>query len=216
MAVLLASLLLGLVSAGKGVFEGTDANFNSDVLGSGKNVFVKFFAPWCGHCKGMKPDWDKLGAKYANSDSVMIVDVDCTASGQGTCGKEGVKGYPTIKYYMAGSKKSKDYQGGRDLASLTTFAENTLNKAMCDPLTGKGCKPIEQKFIDENKGKSKSELEELIKTRAETFKELKKEHAAAAKEWKAKEAQFKKSEKKHQMAEKILKALAKSAKKDEL
>eukprot|EP00808_Paulinella_micropora_P013213 g45240.t1 len=164
----------------------------------------------------MKADWDKLGAKYANSDSVMIVDVDCTAAGQSTCSSQGVKGYPTIKYYMADSpKKGKDYQGGRDLASLTQFMEKTLNKASCDPVTGKGCKPIEQKFIDENKDKSKAELQKIIKERAETFKVAKAEHTTAAKEWKTKEAEFKKTEKKHQMAEKILKALAKS-KKDEL
>ena len=57
----------------------------------------------------MKPAWDRLGADYKDSASVMIVDVDCTAEGSGTCGKVGVKGYPTIKYYPAGDKKGKDY-----------------------------------------------------------------------------------------------------------
>jgi len=30
----------------KGAFEATDKNFDSDVIGSGKNSFVKFLAPW--------------------------------------------------------------------------------------------------------------------------------------------------------------------------
>jgi hypothetical protein len=33
-------------SAAKGVFQATDKNFKNDVLGSGKNAFVKFLAPW--------------------------------------------------------------------------------------------------------------------------------------------------------------------------
>ena len=59
----------------------------------------------------MKPAWDQLGQTYANSESVLIVDVDCTAAGQGVCQKVGVRGYPTIKYYLAGEKTGKDYQG---------------------------------------------------------------------------------------------------------
>ena len=43
----------------------------------------------------MKPDWDKLGGHYADHPSVLIVDVDCTADGQGTCQRMGVQGYPT-------------------------------------------------------------------------------------------------------------------------
>ena len=49
----------------------------------------------------MKPDWDKLGGYYADHPSVLIVDVDCTADGQGTCQRMGVQGYPTIKYFMS-------------------------------------------------------------------------------------------------------------------
>ena len=72
----------------------------------------------------MKPDWDKLGQTYADSESVLIVDVDCTAAGQGTCQKMGVQGYPTIKYFIGGDKKGQAYQGGRDLNSLQQFVES--------------------------------------------------------------------------------------------
>merc|ERR1719480_717683 len=64
----------------------------------------------------MKPAWDKLAKKFAKSQDVVIADVDCTASGQSLCQKVGIRGYPTIKYYIGG--KANDYQGGRDYSSL--------------------------------------------------------------------------------------------------
>jgi len=45
----------------------------------------------------MKPDWDALGSEYADSKTVVIADVDCTAAGKPLCEKYGVRGYPTIK-----------------------------------------------------------------------------------------------------------------------
>ena len=63
-----------------GAVEVTMDNYESLVLG--KNAFVKFFAPWCGHCKGMKPAWDQLGGDYAGSSSVVVADADCTESGK--------------------------------------------------------------------------------------------------------------------------------------
>jgi protein disulfide-isomerase-like protein len=63
-----------------------------------KNMFVKFYAPWCGHCKSLAPDWDSLAEKYAGSSSVVIGSVDCTADyNEGLCQTYGVQGYPTLK-----------------------------------------------------------------------------------------------------------------------
>jgi len=48
MRVLLLALLclVAYTHAAKGVFKGNDKNFDKDVIGSGKNAFVKFLAPW--------------------------------------------------------------------------------------------------------------------------------------------------------------------------
>lgn len=158
----------------------------------------------------MKADWDKLGKKYKNSASVMIVDVDCTAEGQATCGSQGVKGYPTIKYYMAG-QKGKAYEQGRDYKSLENFVNTKLDIAKCDAKTGKNCMEIEKKFIASNKGKSKVELEALLAEKTQANKDAKAEKRAAEKEHQKMLKGYRKSEKLFNMASNILKAMIKDA-----
>jgi thioredoxin 1 len=54
----------------------TDANFQELVLGSDKPVVVDFWAVWCGPCRMVAPEMEKLAAKYGDSIQVVKVDVD--------------------------------------------------------------------------------------------------------------------------------------------
>jgi len=161
----------------------------------------------------MKADWDRLGGVYSDHKNVMIVDVDCTADGKATCQKHGVKGYPTIQYFLAGKKRGQAYQGGRDFNSLKSFAAQTLDidVVTCNPLTGDDCLEIEKRFIDANKDKSASELEALYQEKKQAKKDLRKEESDYKKEHRAKLKEFKKSQKKLEMAIDILKALKTAA-----
>ena len=91
-------------------------NFKSSIAPPEQVSFVKFFAPWCGHCKKMAPTWVDLAKDLGSDDSVMIAEVDCTVESS-VCSENGVKGYPTLKAFKGG-KEIEKYAGGRDINSF--------------------------------------------------------------------------------------------------
>jgi thioredoxin-like negative regulator of GroEL len=160
----------------------------------------------------MKPDWDKLGDKYADSDSVTIADVDCTdKKGESLCGKYGVKGYPTVKYKLADEKSFKDYQGAREFGPLKDFVDKTFKKP-CDIKTKKGCAPNEVEFIDKWADKSAEEVAEERANRDTELKQIRKEKADAQAELRKKEKEWTKKEKLISKSLSLLKGLEKQKK----
>jgi protein disulfide-isomerase A6 len=109
----------------------------------------------------MKPAWDQLGDEYAASSSVLIGDVDCTASGEELCSTFGVQGYPTIKYFVDGNKEGEAYNGGRDFDSLKSFVQEKL-EVKCDVKNPDECTEKEQKYIEKMKAKTKEDIEKQI------------------------------------------------------
>ncbi|MEQ2230111.1 hypothetical protein ILYODFUR_025918, partial [Ilyodon furcidens] len=96
-------------------------NFKSVALDPTKNVFVEFYAPWCGHCKELAPIWDQLGEKYADHENIIIAKMDATANEVDSLA---ISGFPTIKYFPAEGKEVVDYSGNRDLETFSKFLDN--------------------------------------------------------------------------------------------
>lgn len=92
-------------------------NFNELVMESDADVFVKFYAPWCGHCKSMAPAWEGLATKYNGDSSLIIGHFDATANDLLLDEyKELVKGYPTLLWIPKGDKANPvKYSGARDI-----------------------------------------------------------------------------------------------------
>ncbi len=121
--------LTGKSSSGSGssgsssdVVELTEANFDSLVLNSNDMWLVEFFAPWCGHCKNLEPEWKRAAGELKGK--VKLGAVDATVHGS-LAQKYGIQGYPTIKYFNAGSKSGpQEYDGGRTSSDIITWAMN--------------------------------------------------------------------------------------------
>ncbi|KAM4540146.1 protein disulfide-isomerase A3-like [Odontesthes bonariensis] len=107
-AVALLSSFPVAVSLRKDVLELGDADF--DYLATEhETMLVKFYAPWCGHCKKLAPEFEKAATRLKGT--VQLAKVDCTAHSE-TCGRFGVTGYPTLKIFRYG-KDSAPYDGPR-------------------------------------------------------------------------------------------------------
>lgn len=145
--------LLSLLAASTAAIELTPDNWDSET--AGKVVFLKMFAPWCGHCKKMKPDWDKLMEENKDSATQLIADVDCTADGKPLCDANGVRGFPTLKY--GDPSDLQDYQGGRDYDALAKFIKEEL-KPMCSPTNIDLCDDEKKAEIEKFQGMSDADL----------------------------------------------------------
>ncbi|KAI0951633.1 hypothetical protein AcV7_007680 [Taiwanofungus camphoratus] len=103
-----------------------DENTFRDTVKEGK-VFVKFFAPWCGHCKKLAPVWTQLAGQMQNK--LTIAEVNCEEHGS-LCRSEGVAGYPMLFYYAGNGGGKTEYTSGRKLEQLEAFAEKVSGPPM--------------------------------------------------------------------------------------
>merc|ERR1711997_685140 len=80
-----------------------------NVVGKDKDVFVEFYAPWCGHCKRLAPEYENVGKAFADVDSVIVAKVDATENDT----PEDIKGFPTLIFYPKGTMEGTKYDGDR-------------------------------------------------------------------------------------------------------
>merc|ERR1712086_191152 len=92
--------------------------FKAEVVNSNKDVLVEFYAPWCGHCKALAPEYEKLGQEFKALDSVVIAKMDSTAN---EIEEVEISGFPTLYFFKAGETAGVKYEGGRTQAEMSKY-----------------------------------------------------------------------------------------------
>jgi len=148
-----------------------------DSVTAGKTVFIKFYAPYCGHCQNLAPVWERLRLEWdgattpsptgtateADADEEgrrgrrrsqgLVAEVDCTVNStqERWCSKDlGIVGFPTLLYGdpSYGGSFLKEYNGEKTYEALSQFANDTLTTPFCSPANTGPCDDETKKQIE--------------------------------------------------------------------
>jgi protein disulfide-isomerase A1 len=98
-------------------------SFDKEVYQSGKNVLVEFYAPWCGFCQKLGPQYIKLAETYKDVPNLVIAKIDSTVN---EVEDIHIEGFPIIKLFKAGSRTPIDFEGSASGANLSKFLNENL------------------------------------------------------------------------------------------
>ena len=99
----LISLVSALAEKENGVLVFTDENFDTEIANY-EHLLVEFYAPWCGHCKALAPEYEKA------AKSLDLAKVDATKN-EALAKRFEVKGFPTLLFFINGEPIK--YEGPR-------------------------------------------------------------------------------------------------------
>jgi len=115
------TLAVGLVSAAvasaSDVSSLTKDTF-TDFVKDNDLVLAEFFAPWCGHCKALAPEYEEA-ATTLKEKNIKLAKVDCTEEAD-LCQSYGVEGYPTLKVFR-GVDSVTPYTGARKAPAIVSY-----------------------------------------------------------------------------------------------
>jgi protein disulfide-isomerase/protein disulfide-isomerase A1 len=158
----LAFVLAGFAYAGTEldgeVLVGSGDNIQTYIDENPEGVLIEFYAPWCGHCKKLEPEYEKAAKTlFDEGNKTPLVKVDATeAANSDASQKYGVQGYPTIKWFVGGSPA--DYDGPRDAAGIVDWI-----KSMTGPAVTEGEAKGDEKLSVTWHGDDASTFEEVAK-----------------------------------------------------
>lgn len=128
-ALLLAHSTSAFYTKSSPVLQVDASSYRTLIEKSNHTSIVEFYAPWCGHCKNLKPAYEK--AAKTLSGLAKVAAVNCDEEGNKPfCGSMGVQGFPTLKIVKPGKKPGKpiveDYNGARTAKGIVDAIVNKI------------------------------------------------------------------------------------------
>ncbi|KAI9012098.1 thioredoxin-like protein [Phycomyces nitens] len=123
------------VMAESDVLSLTEATFDKALTAD--LALVEFYAPWCGHCKALAPEYE-TAATELKEKAVTLAKVDCTEN-EDLCQKYEIRGYPTLKVFRNGS--FVEYKGPRKADGIVSYMAKQAAPAI-SPLTSETFEPF--------------------------------------------------------------------------
>ena len=108
------------------IFKLVGKNFKDEVLESKKDVLVKFYVPWCGHCKDLENKYIEVAQRLSNNTNLLIAEFD---SNNNEIESEEINSFPTIKLYRNGNKENPiEYDGINNANDIINFVKENIGR----------------------------------------------------------------------------------------
>lgn len=98
-----------------------ERNF-SDFIENNRFAMVEFYAPWCGHCQALAPEY-AAAATELKSEGVALGKVDATEENE-LAQEYDVQGFPTVYFFIDGEKRP--YTGARTKDAIVTWIKKKI------------------------------------------------------------------------------------------
>ncbi|CAM8951902.1 unnamed protein product [Rhodiola kirilowii] len=138
-----AALLLPSSAEKEYVLTLDNSNF-TDVVSKHDFIVVEFYAPWCGHCKSLAPEYEKAAKTLSSHDPPLVLaKVNAVEDSNKALGEQfEIQGFPTIKILRNGGKTSQEYKGPRDAEGIVVYLARQLGPASVEIKSAEDVKKI--------------------------------------------------------------------------
>jgi len=114
------------VSAEDAVLDLNASNFD-EVVNANSLILVEFYAPWCGHCKKLAPEYEKAAQELKGTIALAKVNADEEVN-KPLASRFGIRGFPTLKVFRNGVPT--DYQGERTAQTIVSYMKKQSRPAV--------------------------------------------------------------------------------------
>ncbi|XP_052195315.1 protein disulfide-isomerase-like [Diospyros lotus] len=130
LAFVSSMMFLASAEEGEHVLTLDHSNF-SDTVGKHSFIVVEFYAPWCGHCKKLAPEYEKAASVLSSHDPPLTlakVDANDEANKE-LARKFEIQGFPTIKILRNGGTNIQEYNGPRKADGIVSYLKKQIGPA---------------------------------------------------------------------------------------